>query len=416
MKKEFLIFLLSFLSLMAFSGCSSLTYYAEGKSGMPCPDIPVIEPYTDIGIFKTHYTEREHSDSLTALAHEAMMEVLGENDSWNLGDVMILSDASEYEAIRKDIFALLESCQGNYDIPETSLLPADKQRLASATLPASLLDFMNREGKPYMMILLHNGFEPHPDTPYRNRYTGNKWAQESNGNITELECVVADAKQNRVYFYNRSCGYGSDKDDKPTSKAVIEKQLHSLLSDYPHKNTITKTELPKLFFHYGVGYGQIFPSQKITEGRPVGPDNTVTGLEFLWRISKTPLYLGLTATSNFHKIASTTEANSPWERNQVDYSGPMIGMCKIVGKHHFFDGELSVGAVAVGGKTEGFDLGAVRTMGESVSLCYSYRITNSIALGIQGRAYTFNNPVQSDGKKRFIDLWNVALCFTTLSF
>ena len=137
--KRTVSFFAAILFLIAFCSCSSLTYYAEGKSGMPCPDIPVIEPFTDLGVFKTHYTEREHSDSLTELAHKAMMEVLGENDSWNLGDVMILSDVSEYEAIRKDIFALLESCQGNYNLPEASLLPADKQKLASATLPVSLL-------------------------------------------------------------------------------------------------------------------------------------------------------------------------------------------------------------------------------------------------------------------------------------
>lgn len=53
---------------------------------------------------------------------------------------------------------------------------------------------------------------------------------------------------------------------------------------------------------------------------------------------------------------------------------------------------------------------------ENATLSYHYLLNNHLAIGLRGRAYTFNNPVQPDGKRRFIDMWNVSLCLTTLRF
>ena len=53
---------------------------------------------------------------------------------------------------------------------------------------------------------------------------------------------------------------------------------------------------------------------------------------------------------------------------------------------------------------------------ESVSLSYSYMITNYLSIGVKARAYTFNNTAQADGKNPFIDKWNISLCLTALRF
>ena len=87
MKKTFrLIF---FLLCMTFCSCTvyvdTLThaYSAKDSKDVPLSDLSIIEPYTDISTFKTRFWEREHSDSLTLLAHEALLEVLDKDKDWD---------------------------------------------------------------------------------------------------------------------------------------------------------------------------------------------------------------------------------------------------------------------------------------------------------------------------------------------
>lgn len=429
--KKSLHFLTAILFLIAFCSCSvyvdtfTHVYSAKDSKGA-IPDIPVIEPYTDISTFKTRFWEREHSDSLTLLAHEALLEVLEKDDKWELGDILVLSDSSEYESIRQDIYGLLKSTEEKTRYREFIFHPADKKKLAAATVPSSLLDYMNRNGLPYVMILLLNGFEPSPNTSFWNRNSSSDSDTEgTNGNYIEMECLVADAAQNRLDYYGREYGYGRtnlhfEAKGKPTDPEFIDEALYYLLGGYsmrkPITRPITHTE-PKQYITVGFGYGSFSPSAKGSAGQSVESGQIAQNLDAAWRIRKSPLWLG-----------ASLEYGS-WEYRDNFYIGPMVTTNKRFGKRNMINFEISAGYMwrrpyylPLGdGSTKEMSNGYLwnRSNGfiaESASLSYSYMITNYLSIGVKARAYTFNNTAQADGKNPFIDKWNISLCLTTLRF
>ena len=443
MKKTFrLIF---FLLCMTFCSCTvyvdTLThaYSAKDSKDVPLSDLSIIEPYTDISTFKTRFWEREHSDSLTLLAHEALLEVLDKDDKWELGDILVLSDSSEYESIRQDIYGLLKSTEKKTRYKEFIFHPADKKKLAAATLPSSLLDYMNRNGLPYVMILLLNGFEPSPDTSFWNRVSSSDSETEgTNGNYIEMECLVADAAQNRLDYYGREYGYGRNNlkheaMGKPTDPEFIDEALYHLFGRYttgkPVIKPITETETePKRYIIGGLGYGNINPSAKGCGGLAVGPE-VFAMIDVAWHIRRTPLWLGVTGESGQHKIATDFTEDAKRQDRESFFVGPIVATNKLFGKRSMVNFALGAGymscrpfyKVGEGGSVEEVSNGHIwsRSNGfiaENATLSYHYRLDNNLAVGIKARAFTFNNPVQADGRRRFIDMWNISLCLTTLRF
>jgi len=410
MKKLTLILL--FIGSVFLYSCSTITYYANGKSGMPCPDIPVIEPYTDIASFKTRYFEREHDDSLTTRAHEVMMDILQEKgETWHLGDVLELSDSSEYEAIRKDIYDLLDSFGKKKNHDEARIWPTDKKKMANASLPPSLLEYMKRNDKPYVMILLQNGFEYIKDEnagirAYRKK--GYEIENISDGDYySELDCFVADALQNRIYFYSGQGGL------KPTDKVVVEVGMDYLMSDYIRKNSIISKGLPKTYLSLFAGYGQVYPSAFGTDGRDVGPTNISWGLDMMWSISNTPLSLGLSAIVNEHVITQVNERVVKRNTHLTRVYSPMIGWNRIVANRHLFGLGLGVGLArsSVSGETKRYYLA------ENAVLSYGYRVDNNRVIGLKAHAYTFNDRfAKNELLKPIIPMWSVSLCYTFMGF
>lgn len=410
MKK--LTIILLFVGFVFLCGCSTITYYANGKSGMPCPDIPVIEPYTDIGSFKTRYFEREHDDSLTLRAHDVIMGILAEKgETWQLGDVLMPADTSEYEAIRRDVYDLLDSFGKKKHHDEARIWPTDKKKMASASLPPSLLEYMKRKDKPYVLILFQNGFEYIKDDDAGLRAHLNKGYEIesiSNGDYySELDCLVADALQNRVYFYS-----GDARGWKPTEKEVVEEGMHNLMTDYIEKNSITKEGLPKTYLSLFAGYGQVYPSAFATDGRDVGPTNISWGMDMMWSITNTPLSLGLSVIVNDHAITGGDEQGRTREQLTYVYS-PMIGWNRIVANRHLFSLGLGMGLArsSVRGERKR------NYLAENAVLSYGYRIDNNRVVGLKAHAYTFNDRfVQNDLPKPLVPMWDVSLCYTFVSF
>lgn len=426
MKRASANILFATLLLSMLCGCS-VTYYANGRSGMPCADIPVIEPFTEIGSYKTRYFEREHDDSLTALAHEAMLEVMGSEKAWGLGEVLAVSDTAEYEAIRQDVYTLLKNANTKKKKRDyIAFEPAKNNLIKDASLPASLLDYMKRNQLPYVMILLQNGFERHPE----QKKIGYKWynaksfeANTNNGSILEMECLVADALQDRIYFYNMS----GHLDDKPRDKEDIQADLHDLLGEYVHKNAVTQRNTPKRYVSYHIGYGRAYSSVVGTRGWDIDPGNLNYGAEALWSISKSPLSAGFTMDLNDNIIAlSYEDAVNRWGTNRKYFLGPLVGLNKIVADRHLFSFNLGAGLmiddtsytrydVSAGMKKMGYDYKFY--LAENASVSYCYRFNNREALGIKVRAYTFNDWLtKKEGPKPFMPLWNVSLCWTVLVF
>lgn len=427
MKKASANLLFATFLLSMLCGCSA-TYYANGRSGMPCADIPVIEPFTEVGSYKTRYFEREHDDSLTPLAHEAMLEVMGSEKAWGLGEVLAVSDTAEYEAIRQDVYTLLKNANTLKKKRDyIAFEPAKNRLIKDASLPASLLDYMKRNHLPYVMILLQNGFERHPD----QKKIGYKWynaknfeSSTSNGSILEMECLVADALQDRIYFYNMA----GRLDDKPTDKEDIQADMHDLLGEYVHKNAVTQRNTPKKYLSYHFGYGKAYPSVVGTRGWEIDPDNlNFFGAEALWSISRSPLSVGFTMDLNNNSVAIAYEdAVNHWGKNTKYFFGPLVGLNKIVADRHLFSFNLGAGLViddtsytrynaSAGMKEPGYDYKYYLV--ENASISYSYRYNNRRAIGIKVRAYSFNDWLtKKEGPKPFVPLWNVSLCWTTLVF
>ena len=416
--------------LVTLCSCSPVTYYAKGKSGMPCPEIPVMEPFTEIGSFKTRYFQREHDDSLTSIAHEAMMEVLGENgEEWHLGDVITISDSAEYETIRQEIYTLLKSSTTKKNHPSdfVAFKPANGKKLKEKTLPASLLDYMKRNELPYVMILLQNGFEPHPEYKPKGWHilTREFEAYSSKRTVTELECLVADAQQNRIYFYTMS----GHVDATPTVKEELRIEMNDLFADYSHKNSITQKDIPKKYGSIYWGYGQIYPSPYGDQGRDIDSDNYSFGVETYWPLSKSPFSAGFTLENNDHLIAidDYTMGKRIWVNHDNMFLAPAIGLYKIVADRHMFSLGLSAGLMV--GSTPRLYYNGTNWrymkksyeynyhMAEKLSLSYNYRFINRTAIGIMASAYTFNDWLSKKaGPKPIVPMWNVSLCWTILIF
>lgn len=144
--KRFFAFLPLFFAVWMLSSCTSTRYVSDSLKAYAPADIPLIEPYTDVFYIESGLGA-QYNDSLTYVAHEALLDCLEENVAWFPYDkILYLEDKEVWRSMALDMEIFLTRCGSS-----------SRRRIATFPLPASLSEFMAANDLPYAMLLYHNG-------------------------------------------------------------------------------------------------------------------------------------------------------------------------------------------------------------------------------------------------------------------
>ena len=224
-------FLLS-LTVLLLTSCSTIRYYSEDLQANPMTDIPVLEPYTYIDYVAG---ERElvspMRDSLSRRANERLMQVLIDDPSLPIGDVLHVDDDSICRLIGNEMDLIAWNCPSKRDVPLT-------------TLPSVMQQFMEDNDLPYVMLIFHGGYV-RSKTNYSSEVAKSigmalLTTALSLGTVTtyyvsaeqgsDMAILIADRDRHTLAYFNRIRSEGD-----PLSQDHLARQLKQALRKYPQK-------------------------------------------------------------------------------------------------------------------------------------------------------------------------------------
>ena len=371
------ISLTAIAGLLLLSSCSRQYYYSPTLKGAQPITMPVAEPYTDIQIFRKSYRDLSHSDSLSALAHSALQDVLDGDNPWNLTRLDRM-DAAKYEA---SVEKWAEECRTARDISDVDV-------------PAGILEYMNSTDDPYLMFIVQKGIER--DFDHWPSLTTILLGRSVPRN--DFQVLVADRTTGKTAYYNRYYR-ADDTDYRPSDSRSIEKSMHHLLRKYPSSEMLSayqeRTRMasfsqmdgrPKewIFLYTGVGtmYSGALPGYT-----SMGCETSWTsGAEiFPWQISGTPFSAGFGMTETA-ALRSIKDSDGNGYSDALLSVGPEVAYSQIVGKRNTLT--VTLGLHYVSGSSwqlsSAMDAYRVRSngMAAQASLKYHYRLHACHAFGV----------------------------------
>lgn len=397
--------LLAILACSLFGSCSRHYYYAPSLKEAQPVEMPVMEPYTDITIYQKTFKEQTYSDSLSAIAHRALLDVIDGDTLWNLKRLHV-KDAEKYRAA---VLKWARECRASKSISEVDV-------------PDVLLDYMKEADEPYLMFIIQKGYER--DKDFAKSFWG--WPDtDSNGAALSFEALVADSNSQKTAFYNKysqtGTTIGSYKKDgmKPTDSKSVEICLHQLLRNYPDRQTNASylmEEKPRTIFFLNPGLGLMYSDASSA--------NRINGMEPSYSVSadvlfspfRSPFCIGF----GINHIQSFASLKRSGHSDHLQSGGLEIGYSRVFGTRHSLT--LVLGAhysvekvwLQMPGEDESERSG--KGFSGQASLMYQFRINEVDALGIKLNAQSLfhESPLANPNSK--IDNCLIAISYMSYSF
>lgn len=356
------------------SSCSRQNYYAPSLKEAQPMTMPVAEPYTDIQIFKKSYKDLAYSDSLSALAHKALQEVLDGENPWNVKRVDSL-DVLKYAASVK---RWAEECLSTDDI-------------ADVDVPADILDYMKASDEPYLMFIIQKGIEHDKNS----RITVLESLKNHDTPVLSFQALVADAVTGKTAYYNNYYWHdpysGSlSHSMNPSSFSGVETGMFGLLDNYPDKKSNSLFRIQERptdwnIIHVGLGamYSGAMPGYMSRGWEPAW----TTSFNFLpWQLADSPFNVGIGASSLISLGSITDSKGDKYYTGSYESIGPEVAYNQIFGNRHVLTLMLGL-HYSQGGSwqlTPDMDANRFRSRGlaAQASMSYHYRLSTYRGLGI----------------------------------
>ena len=208
--------------------------------------VPVLEPYTYVELVHNKSEEGAvATDSLTNVARELLTAVIVDNSQLNptavkagealpTGEVVRMNDADLYEQIGRSLGSAVWACKNG-------------RQAKKIELPGELIDFMNANDYPYLMLVYHEGYVRTKGNYARDMAidvaasvlaTAVGLALGGGGGVygavpakqgSSMIVAVADASTGKLAYFNRHVG----EDVDPISRSTLYRQLWRTLKRYP---------------------------------------------------------------------------------------------------------------------------------------------------------------------------------------
>ena len=196
----------------------SKCYCAESFK-QSCPDeIAIVEPFALVDYYNTSiFSKRVHSDSLSTAAKNALMGAIGESPFLSSSRIIGEENLTMHEGIQYDLLDVVDQLDDKKDV--------------QIPLPTSVQSFMETNKLPYAMFFVLKGHEPMPHHIYGS-------LDRTNGCITWLKVLVADAANDTFVFYGRTKHTGRHvrgQNQKPTNQQELIYHLQRIFDKYPIK-------------------------------------------------------------------------------------------------------------------------------------------------------------------------------------
>ncbi len=357
------------------SSCSRHNYYAPSLKEAQPITMPVAEPYTNIQIFKKSYNDLAYSDSLSALAHKALQEVLDGENPWNVKRVDSL-DVLKYAA---SVRGWADDCRAAEDI-------------ADVDVPADILDYMKASDEPYLMFIIQKGIEPDKNS----RITVSESLKNHHVPVLIFQALVADAVTGKTAYYNSYYwhdpeSYSSHSSHmKPSDCIGVETGMFGLLDNYPDRKTVSLYGIQERptdwnIIHVGLGamYSGAMPGYM---SRGWEPAWTISFNFLPWQLADSPFNVGIGASSLISLGSITDSKGDKYGTGSYESIGPEVAYNQIFGNRHVLT--LMLGLHYSQGAswqlTPDMDANRFRSRGlaAQASLSYHYRLSTYRGLGI----------------------------------
>lgn len=243
-KKQRPLVMLALASLLLLCSCNTSRMCSDELKQAPLWGVPVLEPYTYVELVHNKSEEGAMAtDSLTAVAHELLTNVIQDNSQLSptavrtgealpIGEVIRMDDADLYEQIGRSLGSAVWACQNG-------------RQAKKIELPGELIDFMNANDYPYLMLVYHEGF-----VRSKRNFTREMAVDVATTVLTSALAIalggaaygtvpvkqgssmivaVADASTGKLAYFNRHVG----EDVDPLSRSTLYSQLWHTLKRYP---------------------------------------------------------------------------------------------------------------------------------------------------------------------------------------
>lgn len=237
--------MLAMVSSLLLCSCSTFRMCSDELKQAPQWGVPVLEPYTYVELVHNKSEEGAMaSDSLTAVAHELLTNVIQDNsqlwldgrasEALPIGEIIRMDDADLYEQIGRSLGSAVWACKNG-------------RQAKKIELPGELIDFMNANDYPYLMLVYHEGYVRTKGNYARDMAidvaasvlaTAVGLALGGGGGVygavpakqgSSMIVAVADASTGKLAYFNRHVG----EDVDPISRSTLYRQLWRTLKRYP---------------------------------------------------------------------------------------------------------------------------------------------------------------------------------------
>ena len=238
--------MLAMVSSLLLCSCSTFRMCSDELKQAPQWGVPVLEPYTYVELVHNKSEEGAvATDSLTAVARELLANVIVDNgqlsptavrtgEALPIGEVIRMDDADLYEQIGRSLGSAVWACKNG-------------RQAKKIELPGELIDFMNANDYPYLMLVYHEGYVRTKGNYARDMAidvaasvlaTAVGLALGGGGGVygavpakqgSSMIVAVADASTGKLAYFNRHVG----EDVDPISRSTLYRQLWRTLKRYP---------------------------------------------------------------------------------------------------------------------------------------------------------------------------------------
>ena len=245
-KKQRPFVMLAMVSSLLLCSCSTFRMCSDELKQAPQWGVPVLEPYTYVELVHNKSEEGAvATDSLTNVARELLTAVIVDNSQLNptavkagealpTGEVVRMNDADLYEQIGRSLGSAVWACKNG-------------RQAKKIELPGELIDFMNANDYPYLMLVYHEGYVRTKGNYARDMAidvaasvlaTAVGLALGGGGGVygavpakqgSSMIVAVADASTGKLAYFNRHVG----EDVDPISRSTLYRQLWRTLKRYP---------------------------------------------------------------------------------------------------------------------------------------------------------------------------------------
>ena len=238
--------MLAMVSSLLLCSCSTFRMCSDELKQAPQWGVPVLEPYTYVELVHNKSEEGAMAtDSLTAVARELLTNVIVDNgqlsptavrtgEALPIGEMIRMDDADLYEQIGRSLGSAVWACKNG-------------RQAKKIELPGELIDFMNANDYPYLMLVYHEGYVRTKGNYARDMAidvaasvfaTAVGVALGGGGGVygavpakqgSSMIVAVADASTGKLAYFNRHVG----EDVDPLSRSTLYRQLWRTLKRYP---------------------------------------------------------------------------------------------------------------------------------------------------------------------------------------